>query len=173
MLYRDFITFIELHIEELSNNWISEILRNPSTKGYNQVDEKELYLRIHDVYLKLSKYLIETEPLDAETAKHFIRLGEQRARENIKSSEIIYALILARKIMWKYVVEHFSIQSAIELHQALEFNEKINSFFDKAAYFTAIGIENSIRGNIHEEPDQEFISQSIKAITNWLITDKT
>jgi len=142
MLYEKFIRLVEDHAEKLTKEWIKEIKSNPSTVGYRNIDDAILGVRIFDVYRRLGDWIMNAEPNDPNTAEHFIKLGRERAGEKLKNSEVIYALILARVVLWRYIVEHEVITSSIELHQSLEFYQKVNNFFDKAAYFVAVGFVN-------------------------------
>ena len=131
MLYEKFIRLVEDHAEILTKEWIKEIKTNPSTVGYRKVDEAILGVRVFDVYRRLGEWVMNADPSDPKTAEHFIKLGRERANEKLKNSEVIYALILARVVLWRYIAEQGIITSAIDLHQSLEFYQKINNFLIK------------------------------------------
>ena len=169
MLYEKFIRLVEDHAEALTKEWINEIKTNPSTKGYRKIDDAILGVRVFDVYKRLGQWIMNADPRDPNTAEHFIKLGRERAKENLKNSEVIYALILARVVLWRYIVDQGVINSIIDLHQSLEFYQKINNFFDKATYFVAVGFE-SVRDEEQEKLKQEdFVEKAVKGVTNWFI----
>ena len=172
MLYDKFIRLVEDHAEELTKEWIKEIKSNPSTVGYRNVEDAILGARIFDVYRRLGEWVINADPNDPKTAEHFIKLGRERAIEKLKVSEVIYALILARVVLWRYIVEHEVIASSIELHQSLEFYQKVNNFFDKAAYFVAVGFENINKEDQENLKKDDFVGKAVQGVTGWFIKQK-
>ena len=169
MLYEKFIRLVEDHAEALTKEWIHEIKTNPSTKGYRKIDDAILGVRVFDVYKRLGQWIMNADPSDPKTAEHFIKLGRERAKENLKNSEVIYALILARVVLWRYIVDQGVINSIIDLHQSLEFYQKINNFFDKATYFVAVGFESVSDEEQEKLKQEDFVDKAVKGVTNWFI----
>jgi len=169
MLYKKFISLIQEHAEQLTSNWIKEVKNNPATPGYKNIPEDILHKRAYDDYLKLAKLLLEVEPTFKTQAEHYMKLGRDRANEGLKLSELIYALILSRVVLWQYVVSQGLINSALELHQALEFYQKISNFYDKAAYFVACGYEQCKSKSNVVVKDEDFIEKTVKSVTKWFI----
>lgn len=169
MLYEKFIRLVEDHAEALTKEWIHEIKTNPSTKGYRKIDDAILGVRVFDVYKRLGQWILDEDPSDPKTAEHFIKLGRERAKENLKNSEVIYALILARVVLWRYIIDQGVINSIIDLHQSLEFYQKINNFFDKATYFVAVGFESVSDEEQEKLKQEDFVEKAVKGVTNWFI----
>jgi len=172
MLFDKFIRLVEDHADQLTRLWIEEIRSNPSTKGYNEFSDELLGKRIFDVYHRLGNWLLQDDPSDKKTAEHFIELGRSRASENIRVSEVVNALILARVIITRFIDEQALANSALEIHLAQEFYRRLIVFFDKATYFVVVGYETQTpeeREKIHKS---DFINKSIDSITRWIITDR-
>ena len=172
MLYEKFIRLVEDHAEALTKEWIKEIKSNPSTVGYRKVDEAILGVRVFDVYRRLGEWVMNADPSDPKTAEHFIKLGRERAGEKLKNSEVIYALILARVVLWRYIVDQGIITSTIDLHQSLEFYQKVNNFFDKATYFVAVGFESVDKEDQDKLKNEDFVDKAVKGVTSWFIKKK-
>jgi hypothetical protein len=170
MLYEKFIRLVEDHAELLTQNWIKEVITNPSTAGYKNMSSELLGNRIFDVYNRLGNWLLSEDQSYYNIADHFMNLGKERAREGLKLSEVIYALILARVVLWKYVIDHGIISSSIELQQAFEFHQKVTNFFDKASYFVAVGYEKLNVKN-EEKDNEDLVNKAIDAVTKWFIKD--
>ncbi len=172
MLYSKYIQLVEDHAEELTNRWKKEIKTNPSTSGYKDLDDNLLGSRVYDVYRRLGEWLDSADLNDPKVAEHFIRLGRERAIEKLKSSEVIYALLLTRAILWKYITNHSVISSSLDLHTSLEFYQLLITFFDKATYFTAVGFE-SIHKEVQEKINKEdFLEKAVHGLTDWIIKKK-
>jgi len=78
-------------------------------------------------------------------------------------------LILARVVLWRYIVDQGVINSIIDLHQSLEFYQKINNFFDKATYFVAVGFESVSDEEQEKLKQEDFVEKAVKGVTNWFI----
>ncbi len=169
MLYRKFITLVEDHAEELTRLWIDEVKNNPATQGYTQFSDENLHDKIYDVYIRLGRLLLEEDPSFKGLASHYMKLGKDRASEGLKLSEVIYALILSRVVLWRWVVNQGVINGTLDLQQALEFYQKVTNFFDKAAYFVACGYESFQRKTALK--DDAFVEKTVKGFTKWFIKD--
>lgn len=172
MLYEKFIRLVEEHAEEITKEWIKEIKSNPSTIGYRKVDDAILGVRVYDVYRRLGEWVMNADPNDPKTAEHFIKLGRERAGEELKNSEVIYALILARVVLWRYIVNQGVINSNIDLHQSLQFYQHVNNFFDKATYYVAVGFENVDKEDHEKLKENDFVGKTVNSITDWFIKKK-
>lgn len=172
MLFEKYIRIVEDHAELLTKEWIKEIKSNPSTAGYKKIDDAILGVRVFDVYKRLGQWIMNAEPNDPKTAEHFIKLGRERASEKLKNSEVIYALILARVVLWKYVLNQGVITSSVDLHQSLQFYQHVNNFFDKAAYFVAVGYESLEKKDQDKLKKDQFVDKAVQGITNWFIKNK-
>ncbi len=171
MLYQKFIRLVEEHADDLIQNWMNEVRNNPSTPSYKNVPEATLKTRVYDVYQRLGHWLLDNDPNYTEVANHFVKLGYERAKEGIKGSEITYAVILARVVMWRFVTDQVMIQGALDLQQSLDFYHKVNNFFDKAIYFISVGVEKSMEKEEPQEVEEDFVEKSVGAIAKWLIRD--
>lgn len=172
MLIDKFIHLVEDHADQLTKLWIEEIRSHPSTKGYREFSDEILRKRIFDVYHRLGNWLLDDDPSDKRTAEHFMDLGRERTEEKIRVSEVIYALILARVVITKFVGSQSLINSPIEIQQAQEFTNRLTVFFDKAAYFVAVGYETRTPEEKEKLKKDEFVVKAIDSIANWIITDR-
>jgi len=171
MIYKKFVKLVEDHADLLTKNWMDEVKTNPSTAGYRNFSDEVLGARVYDVYKRLGDWLFKEDPSYEKTAAHYIALGKERAKEGLKVSEVIYALILTRVVMWKYVTSQGIVDSAIDMYEALEFYRRVNAFFDKAAYFVAVGFETAGPAAPGEKTTPEFIEKAVKAVDKFYFTD--
>lgn len=169
MLYQKYIRLVEDHAEQLTKKWSTEVRNNPSTPGYKNIPQHQLDERVYDVFKRLGAYLMEDEPDFKKTAEHFIKLGRERAGEGMKVSEVIYALILERVVIWNFIVEEGLISNTLDLHEALGFYMKINNFFDKAEYFIAKGFESVNLPDVAVSRESDLVNKSVDAVVRWFI----
>ena len=134
------VELIEKNAKQLSINWLSDVRKHPNTPTYHEYDEEELYNRVFDVYSRLSKW-ISRETSKEELYEHYSALGLQRRKEGFALSEVIQALIISRRHIWLKVMSEGFLDTALDMYKALELNNRVILFFDRAIYYTALGYE--------------------------------
>jgi hypothetical protein len=135
-----FVTLIERNADKLSENLIRNLRQHTATPTYHTYDEKELYERAFNVYSNLGKW-ISRETTKKDIARHYLALGAQRRKEGFALSEVIQALIITRRHIWLKVRSEGFLDSILDLNQAMELNNRVVLFFDRAIYYTTVGYE--------------------------------
>lgn len=135
------VELIEHDADKLSTRWLEDVRKRPETPTYHNFDPDELYRRAHVVYSHLGKW-ISYETTKEEIAAHYTALGAQRRKEGFAISEVVEALILTRRYVWLKVLSDGLLDTALDLHKALELNNRVILFFDRAIYYTILGYEN-------------------------------
>jgi hypothetical protein len=171
MLYEKFIRLVEEHADLLTNKWIEEVTNNPATPGYKNLQHNVLVERAYDDYRQLGSILLKEDPTFKNKAEHYIKIGRARAKEGLKASEVVYALILSRVVLWNYIISQGVINSTIDLQLALEFYQKINNFYDKAAYFVTVGHESLTESEGYDIRKKDFIEKTVGSISKWFIKE--
>jgi len=111
-----------------------------ATPTYHDWDEQELYKRAYNVYSQLGKW-ISRETSKEEIAQHYKELGAQRKKEGFALSEVISAIIKTRRHLWLKVLGEGLLDTVLDLNQAMELNNRVILFFDRAIYYTILGYE--------------------------------
>jgi len=134
------VRVIERNAEELTNNWLRDVQKHFSTPTYHTYDAEKLYQRAFLVYSQLGKW-ISRETTKEEIASHYTAVGMERRREGFALSEVIQALIITRRHVWIKILSEGILDTALDMHKALELNNRVILFFDRAIYYTALGYE--------------------------------
>jgi len=134
------VSLIERAADELTLRYLDDVKKNVNLPTYRHFDQNELYRRAHRVYSQLGKWL-SLETSKDEIKSYWKALGNRRREEGIPLPEIILTLSLLRRHLWLKVQSDGLLDSALDLYQALELNNRVVSFFDKAVYFAACGYE--------------------------------
>lgn len=138
--YQRLVNLIETHADELSKSLVKDLKKRDSTSTYHTYDEKELYERAFTVYSHLGKW-ISKETTNEEIAGHYSALGTKRRKEGFPLFEVIQALTMTRWQLWRKVLSSGFLDTALDLNQALDLNNRVLLFFDRAIYYTAVGYE--------------------------------
>jgi len=144
MIYTKLLKLIEDNANELSQRLCKDLLSKEETKGYRSLSEDEVFKRVHDVYSNLGKWLSKDDDTVTEVEKAYTELGKKRFRENIPLNEVVLAFMLIKRHLWLYVREKQFLDSAYELYQALEMNNNVVYFFDRAIYYVTVGYEEEM-----------------------------
>jgi hypothetical protein len=134
------VDLIERNAADLTNSWLAEIRKETSMLTYQHFDQAALYERAFLVFSQLGKW-ISHETSKEDVAKDYTALGAARRREGFALSEVIQALILIRRNLWRKVMEEGLLDTTYDLYQALELNNRVALFFDRAIFYTACGYE--------------------------------
>ncbi len=143
------VNLIEQNADSLSRKWLSLVQTHPGTVTYHTYDPHKLYERAFRVYSQLGKWLSH-ETSKEQVAEKYGALGAQRFREGFKVSEVVMALTITRRVLWFKVLEDGFLDTALDLHMALELNNQVIHFFDCAITNTIAGYERckAAAGNV-------------------------
>lgn len=147
MIYSRLVQLIEDNAEELTRRLCKDLLSRAETKSYRKLSEDIVAERVFDVYSKLDKWLSKERHKSGEVQKYYTELGKKRYQEGIPLHEVVMALMLIKRHLWLYVREKHFFDSAYECNQALELNNRVVLFFDRAIYFTTMGYEEEVLRN--------------------------
>jgi hypothetical protein len=132
------VDLIERNADELTRHYVEDVKKNVSLPTYRVFDEKELYKRAHRVYSQLGKW-ISQETSKEEIKSYWVALGRQRREEGFPLPEIILTLSILRRHLWMKVQSEGLLDTALDLYQAMELNNRVVTFFDRAVYYAACG----------------------------------
>jgi hypothetical protein len=143
MLSARFVRLIESHSEDLANRLVDRLYTSPRTTAYRRIPREELRTYAVDIYRHLGDWLVRKT--DEEVGDHYKRIGEKRAEQGIEFSQFIWALILTKESLWKYLQANSYAERAVELFGELELLVLIEQFFDQATYYAIAGYEESAK----------------------------
>lgn len=132
------IDLIEKNADGLTRAWLNDVRKHPDTVTYHRFDEKMLYDRAFAVYSQIGRWVSRKTTKD-DIAKYYKALGKERREEGFELSEVIYALILTKRHLWLKVLSDGLLDSALDLYKALELNNRVVLFFDRAFFYTTAG----------------------------------
>jgi len=138
---RKLVHLIESNAVELTRHYLEDVQRHPRLPTYRDFDQRELYNRAYSVYSQLGKW-ISHEASHEEVKKTWTELGRVRREEGFPLSEVILSLCLLRRHLWEKVQAEGFIDSAFDLIQALELQNRVVLFFDRAVFYAAVGYEH-------------------------------
>lgn len=139
---KNLVHLIERNAESLARRWLEVVRTHPGTPTFHRWDERQLYTRVFKVYSQLGQSISE-RTTKKDIAREYVALGRQRYAEGFALSEVIQALIISRRVLWFKIQSDGFLDTALDLNLALDLNNKVLVFFDRAIYYAALGYEEA------------------------------
>lgn len=143
MLALRLVRLIETHSEELSESLVEKLRTSQRTTSYRALPPNDLKALTIDVYQHLGDWLLSKTESDIEL--RYTSVGVDRASRGIPFSEFLWAVIITKENLWRYLQSHVFAERAFELFGELEFLQALEQFFDRATYYAMVGYEKVLR----------------------------
>jgi hypothetical protein len=144
VLSQKFVDLIEKNAEKLAREWLQDVRKNVHTPTYHTFDEDRLYQRAFNMYKNLGQWLNVQTPKE-QTSKYYLKYGQDRYQEGFPLPELIYSFILFRRHLWLFILHSGFLDTAYELLRALELNNRVILFFDRALHSMVLGYEDCLK----------------------------
>jgi hypothetical protein len=141
MLSVRLIHLIESHAEELTRGVIQELKTHSRTESYPRFSDLELHDRVYAVYKNLGAWT--AGKAEDEVRRHYEELGRRRVEEGVPLPQVIFAQILTKNHLLKYIQTHGLGGTALEIYAEQELRNQVDAFFDRAIYYTSLGYYNA------------------------------
>lgn len=150
MLGAHLLQFIEAHAGTLSDEVIKDLRANERTPTFSRLNAMELESRVSALYWNLGRWIGNAD--ERAIRDEYEAMGRSRYREGVRVSELVYALLLSKQHLRRYIRDHGLVDFAgarvvpdellpLELHSIQELNYQVGEFFDRALYHLARGYE--------------------------------
>jgi hypothetical protein len=145
MLALKVVRLIEAHADALAERLVQRIRSSHHITAYKELPDNELKELSIDVYRHLGSWLMERT--EAEVERYFSFKAIRRADQGIPLSDLVWALMLTKENLFRYIQANVEVQHAYELFGELEIIQAVDQFFDKAIYFATVAYEKA-RGKV-------------------------
>jgi hypothetical protein len=150
MLGARLLQLIHSNAGPLSREVVDELMTNERTAAFRGLNRADVETRVSAVFYGLSKWLDDADH-DA-VRDEYEEMGRTRFRQGVPASELVYALVITKSHLRRYIREHGLVDFAgdrvapqellpLELHSIQDFNYRVGEFFDAALYHLARGYE--------------------------------
>lgn len=141
MLGIKLVRLIEMHSEALSRGLTEQIRKSDRTSDFHKIPPKDLRLAAGEVYRNLGEWLLQKT--EGEIEVRFEAVAAGRAAEGIRLHQFVWALMLTRDHLWRFLRQQAFADNIIELHGEMELQRQLNQFFDRAIYYAILGYEKA------------------------------
>jgi hypothetical protein len=137
------VRLIERHSEALSRGLVQEIHKSDRTSDFHGIPPKDLRLAAGELYRNLGEWLLQKTEDEIQT--RFETVAAQRAAQGIRLHQFVWALMLTRDHLWRFLRQQAFADNIVELHDEMELQQLLNQFFDRAMYYAILGYEKADR----------------------------
>jgi len=148
------IELIEIHADRLTNEVARNLVGHARTTGFRRVRADELEQRIFQILHELGTWI--GSPKSERVQAEFSDWGRRRFEEGIPLSEIVYAVLLLKGTLRRYIRDNGLVEESmsrvygdevlpVHLHGLMELNSQVNEFFDEAIYHLCAGYETAAK----------------------------
>ncbi len=130
------IRIIEKNSSVIADRWVDDVTTLPYTRSYWNVPLEELHERADSVCSRIGYFLGRRLPRE-KLAAFYMRMGESRRADGYGVEEVVMALMLLKRHIWLFVLQEGFLTTSLELYQALELNNRVVLYFDRAIYYVA------------------------------------
>jgi hypothetical protein len=139
-LSKNLVDLVEFNTDKLTRRVMADISKHPGAKTYRGLAEAQLYSRVFEVYREVNRWMSDLATKE-DIERVYTALGRQRRQEGFSLSEVIQALIIARRHIWLIVDSEGLLDTPLDLRNAIDLVNRSILFFDRAIYFTSVGYE--------------------------------
>lgn len=156
MLGLRLVHLIESHSESLSRQLSRQIRNSERTSDFRNIPDSELHLAAAEIYRHLGDWLLRKT--ESDIARLVKPMAARRAAQGIRLHQYIWALILTRDHLWRFLRSETFDETVLQLHEELELHQMLRQFFDRAIYFAVLGYEDALhqstaKGNLARARD--------------------
>ncbi len=146
MLYYNLMETVRKNEYLLTRDLVGEIRKTPEAAHYHNLMEDALYERIHQVIYHA--YKRHSDWLDNESSKNTIsayysELGRERHEEGIPLHEVIVALFLIKKRVYRCINERMDLGKNYTHKQVTDLFLNVGLFFDRMVRSVITGYQES------------------------------
>ena len=152
MLAAKLIRLIESQADGLTRQALHDLTTNPRLPAFHAVPRDELEARLSALYHNLGAWIGAAD--DDAVRREYEDWGGRRVREGVPISQIVFALIVTKHHLRRFIREHGLVDAStdrvdwgellpVQLQGIQELNDMVDEFFDRAMYYLASGYEEA------------------------------
>jgi len=135
------VRLIEKHSEELAQGLTEQIRTSERMCDFRKVPPAELELAAVEVYRNLGEWLLQKTEDDIES--RFGAIATRRAAEGVGLHQFVWALIISRDHLWRFLQREAFACNVVELYGELEVHQMLNQFFDRAVCYGILAYDKA------------------------------
>lgn len=137
-----FINLVEENHQAITEQFMNDLLHNNDTPAYRSIDRYVIYESSNGIYRNLSKWTSQNFSKENIESK-YVPLGKDRWERGIPFPQVQKAMVLQKRHLWIYVMKEMD-NEIFDYMEALELNNRVALYFDRATFFMLKGYDEKI-----------------------------
>lgn len=142
------VEMVEKKHDVIVKKWLELLKLDPTTTSY-QKNIEYLGKKAKEILKYLNKW-VSYDAVKEDVGRRYAEEGMDTFRMQIPLCEVIRAMYLLRRTLWLFVTSESAFDSAFQLHQMAELNDRVILFFDRAEYYLIRGYLEEMNRKIKE-----------------------
>ena len=140
------VQLIEHNADKLSEGLMGRLKRSECCNELlGSVPSHEVKQRTFEIYRNLTDWLMNKT--ESEIEERYMGIGSRRARQGVPFSQFLYAIHATKANLWDFLQQEGLLEPG-ELISEMELLRAMEHFFDRALYFSSVGYESVIQGEL-------------------------
>lgn len=171
MIPKNLVQQIESHAEQLTQDVMESVRRDPRTANYAELPEGEMRQAVRSVLENLGEWLSSRRAGAIEN--HYRKVGSRRRHSGILVSEMFAAFGLVKRTLQEFIRRSMQAGPA-EIAMESELILAVDEFFDSACYGAALGHEDaeSAASTDHDPAPEVTAAYAAKAKAATISTEE-
>ena len=136
------VRLIEEHSAELAQGLTAQIRQSERTSDFRGIPAEDLRLAAAEVYRNLGEWLLQKT--EDDIGARFREVGARRAAEGIRLHQLVWALLLSREHLWRFLRHQGFADNIVALYGEMELQRLLSRFFDQAIYYAVLGYQEGV-----------------------------
>jgi hypothetical protein len=141
VLEKQLVELIKNRETEMSQRWYRDLHESRYVPTMHNVSEDEGLRIATSVYRNLCDWLVQGREVDMKDT--YQRFGESVFHRGFDMEEVVMLLVLLKRNLYLHLLELGLMTTNLNIYQALELNNKVVLYFDRAIYFGLIGYQDA------------------------------
>ncbi len=135
------VRLIEKHSEELVQGLAKQIQTSERMCDFRKIPPADLQLAAAEVYRNLGEWLLQKTEEDIE--RRVGAIATRRAAQGVSLHQFVWALIVSRDHLWRFLQREAFACNVVELYGELELHQMLIQFFDRAVYYGILAYDKA------------------------------
>ncbi len=143
------VELVEKHADLIIKRWTNAIHADPTTSSFTEENMEYIVHKAKQTLLGLGKW-VSYDATKEDVGRLYADQGKEFFNMGIPLCEVHRAIVVLRRTLWVFVVNESAFDSAFQLHQMRELNERVILFFDRAEYYAFRGYTEAMHEKMVE-----------------------
>lgn len=144
ILFNRFVKLVEDNHQEITERFMNDLLKNGDTRSYHNLSRELIYDASDVIYRDLSKWIVKDYPKE-KIESRYRKIGQDRFDQGVPFPQVQKAMVLQKRHLWLFVMDKL-YGDLTSYKEAVELNNRVVLFFDRATFFMLNGFNEKIRG---------------------------